>query len=72
MSTNEFLRQLDPENLARLGTRQIAYVKQVEQDDGARIFELHAADGATIALFNNRDAAIGVCQQNDMQALSVH
>jgi len=71
MSTNEVIEKLSPENLANLGQRHIAYVKPVTVE-GDRVFEVHAANGQAIARFANRDGAVAMCQDNDLQPLSVH
>ena len=71
MSTNEFLEKLSPESLANLGQQHIAYVKPITVE-GDQVFEVHAANGQAIARFADRDVALAMCDQNDLQALSVH
>ena len=71
MSTNEFLEKLSPESLTNLGQQHIAYVKPITVK-GDQVFEVHAANGDAIARFVDRDVAVAMCQQNDLQALSVH
>ena len=71
MSRDEMLKQLSPENLAALGQQHIAYVKPA-LIDGAKIYEVHAADGAEIARFADRDIAFAACRQHELEPLSVH
>ncbi len=71
MSTRELMTQLDPEALAELGQQHIAYVKPVEVD-GSKVYAVHAANGETLARFAHREVALVVCEQNDLQPMSVH
>ena len=71
MSTHEVIEKLSPENLANLGQQHIAYVKPITVD-GDEIYEVHAANGQALARFADRDVALAMCQQNDLQPLSVH
>jgi hypothetical protein len=71
MSSNELLEKLSPQSLANLGQQHIVYVKPVTIE-GDQIFEVHAANGQAIARFADRDVAFEMCQQNDLEPLSVH
>ena len=71
MDYEEILRKISPENLRDYGSKQIAYVKNAAVD-GEPVFEVHAASGEELARFANKDIAFAVCQQNQLQPLSVH
>ena len=71
---NEFmdkLRQLSSDELAALGVRHIAYVKQVMVRDHIG-WSIHAADGTQIAVADHRDVAFAAARQQQLQPLSVH
>lgn len=76
---------MSPEDLARLGDSEIAYLKPIMSDDlkelfpeapemapGIRLFALHAADGTPIMLTDSRDSALAGARQHDLDMLSVH
>jgi len=59
------IRHISVEQLAELGMSRIAYVKPV-QVDGKNGFAIHAANGAPMALTEDRDVAIAVILQHEM------
>ena len=71
MNRDEILNQLSPENLAVLGQQHIAYIKPALVD-GKKVYEVHAADGAEIARFADRDIAFAACRQHELEPVSVH
>jgi len=65
------IRHISAEQLAELGVSRIAYVKPVEVD-GKQGFAIHAANGAPVALTEDRDVAIAVIVQHEMLPALVH
>ncbi|HTC07528.1 MAG TPA: DUF1150 family protein [Acetobacteraceae bacterium] len=65
------IRHISAEQLAELGVSRIAYVKPVEVD-GKLGFAIHAANGAPMALTEDRDVAIAVIVQHEMLPALVH
>ena len=74
-----------PEQFAKLGAGQVAYVREMMSDDvkrlfpqanelqsGIRLFALLSADGAPIALTDSRDTAVASAWENQLQTVSVH
>jgi|SaaInl7_135m_RNA_FD_contig_31_325631_length_999_multi_6_in_0_out_0_2 hypothetical protein len=54
-----------------LGSMNVAYVKTVTVDGGIA-YAIHAADGAELAVFDNRDLAMVAARQHDLEPVSVH
>lgn len=54
-----------------LGSMNVAYVKTVTVDGGIA-YAVHAADGAELAVFDNRDLAMVAARQHDLEPVSVH
>jgi len=71
MQTIEELRQMTANDLAMLGMQDIAYVKPVVIE-GSNGYAIHAADGTQMAVIANRDLAMAVVRQNEMEPVSVH
>jgi hypothetical protein len=67
----EDLRRLTPEGLALLGTPDLAYVKAIVHE-GRTAYSISAADGAELAVVDDRDLAFAVARQHDLEPLSVH
>ncbi len=67
----ERLRRLSPNDLAALGVRHIAYVKQVVGHDQVG-WSIHAADGSEFAVADQRDMAIAAARLQLLERLSVH
>ncbi|MBM3488513.1 MAG: DUF1150 family protein [Alphaproteobacteria bacterium] len=71
MTPLDMLRRISPTELAQLGMQEIAYVKTVEVD-GRLVQEVHAADGTTIGVMDDRDVAFAAVRQHDLEPVSVH
>jgi hypothetical protein len=56
---------------AAWGTGQIAYIRAVTID-GEQGFAINAADGRPLAVVADRDVAVALARQNDLEPLSVH
>ena len=54
-----------------LGSMNVAYVKTVMVGGGIA-YAIHAADGAELAVFDNRDLAMVAARQHDLEPVSVH
>ncbi len=65
------LIRLSPEDFAALGIDQVAYVRQ-RLDGGAPRFEVHSADGGTVAEAATLDLAYATVLENGMVPVSVH
>ncbi len=61
------IRHLSPEQLARLGVAQIAYVRPVIVN-GAAAFAIHAADGTPMAIAPDQNVAMAAIVQHHMVA----
>ncbi|MDE2577226.1 MAG: DUF1150 domain-containing protein [Hyphomicrobiales bacterium] len=74
-----------PEQFAKLGGGQIAYVREMQSEDvqrlfpqapqiepGLKLFALLSADGAPIVLADSRDAAVASAWENQLQTVSLH
>ena len=71
MDLDRTLRSLSSQDFLSLGVSQVAYVKPLEQD-GDSYFAIYAADGTQMAVLANRDAALAVIRQHDMEPLTLH
>jgi hypothetical protein len=74
-----------PEQFAKLGAGQVAYVREMSSDDfkrifpqapevepGLKLFALLSAEGAPIVLADSRDTAVASAWENQLQTVSVH
>ncbi|RMG09395.1 MAG: DUF1150 family protein [Planctomycetota bacterium] len=66
------LEVISPGDLMALGLQQIAYVKPIKDGDETTVFAIHAADGTQLAVLPNRDIALAMIRQNDLEPFSVH
>jgi len=66
------IRKLSTYQLSRLGVSQLAYIKQVQEEDGSTAFAIHAADGTPMALAGDCELAAAAIRQHDMIAALVH
>jgi len=71
MNQTEWMRQMSPTDLMRLGVPQVAYVKTVFENDAVR-YEIHAADGSHMGSAPDRDLAFAAIRQHDLEPVSVH
>jgi hypothetical protein len=58
-------------DFAVFGNGEIAYIRQVSLN-GEDAFAVHSADGLTLAVINDRDLAVAVVRQNELEPLSLH
>lgn len=65
------IRNLTEEQLKMLGTPVVAYFKPITLH-GVRAYAIHAADGTPVAVAADRDIAISVVLDRDMQPIWVH
>ena len=70
-TTNNPTTPLTTQDFASLGLGQIAYIRTVSVN-GQEGYAVHAADGTPLTVLANREAAMGVIVQNDMEPLSAH
>lgn len=61
-----------PEQFATLGVGDVAYVRPMLGDGGARIFVVCLADGRQVGAFAEREAAFAAVRQHALEPLSVH
>ena len=62
---------MSPTDFEAFGVGQIAYVKTVI-NDGQKAFAIHAANGLPISLVSDRDVAVAMIRQNDLEPFSAH
>jgi hypothetical protein len=65
------IHRISPDQLAKLGVSQVAYVKEVTVD-GNQAFAIHAADGTPMAVTTDRDVAVAAILQHEMLPTLVH
>ena len=65
------LSQMTPEAFAALGRTQIVYIKPAVRNE-TTVFEIHAADGTTLAAEGSIEAAIASALSHDLRPVSVH
>ncbi len=58
-------------DFAVFGNGEFAYIRQVSVN-GEDAFAVHSADGLTLAVINDRDVAVAVVRQNELEPLSLH
>ena len=65
------IRHLTETQFAELGVSQVAYVKPITTE-GKKVFAIHAANGAPMALAEDRDVALAAIAQHEMLPALVH
>ena len=65
------VRHITPDQLQQLGMSQLAYVKPVMMN-GTAMFAIHAADGAPMAVAEDRNLALAAIIEHEMIATLVH
>ncbi len=65
------IHQISPDQLAKLGVSQVAYIKPVVVD-GNPAFAIHAADGTPMAVAPDREVALAAIIQHEMLPTLVH
>ena len=63
--------QISQEDLAALGLPDLAYIRPVMRE-GEEAFEIHGADGRTLALAASEDAATAIILRNNMTPVSLN
>ena len=79
------LTQITEEQLAEIGSGQIAYLREIsgkeitdafpgaiEIEPDARVWALFAADGTPIVLADDQGGALGSAFENDLVPLAIH
>jgi hypothetical protein len=56
---------------AAYGMQEVAYVKAITVDEKVG-YAIHAADGTPLTVAPNRDTALAIVRQNDLEPLSAH
>lgn len=65
------IRHLTENQFAELGVSHVAYVKPV-MTEGKIVFAIHAANGAPMALAEDRNVALAAIAQHEMMPALVH
>jgi len=65
------IRDISAEDLMKLGTPSIAYLKPVLAN-GVVVYAIHAADGTPMAMAADRNQAIAAVLENEMHPTWVH
>jgi hypothetical protein len=71
MTNIEQIRLMSPQELARFGMQNIAYVKRITINDEAG-YAVHAADGTPITVLPDRALAFATVRMHDIVPVSVH
>ena len=66
------LRQLTPMELRQLGLTQLGYLRLGRLRNGSLTYALLAADGSTVALADDVDAAMDIADEHELTLLTVH
>jgi hypothetical protein len=66
------LRQLTPMELRQLGLAQLGYLRLGQLRNGETTYALLAADGSTVALADDVDAAMDLADEHELTLLTVH
>jgi len=84
-TTEKKTLELSPEDLAKLGGGDLAYIREIEGKEAVRLmgaearvapntklFALYHADGTPVSISGTREAAIGSAFENELMPMSVH
>lgn len=69
-SGSSLLKQLSPRDFLSFGVQQIAYIRPV-MVNGALAYSINAADGTQLAIHNDRNEAVALTRQNELQPLTL-
>jgi hypothetical protein len=61
---------LTPSEFAALGFSAVAYLKRVD-DEGAIAYAAYAADGTYLSHFHDRDEAVAMLREHDLEPVSL-
>ncbi len=64
------LRQISPAALAVLGSMEMAYIREVEEE-GMTLYAIYSADGQRLGEEETPEIAMVVARQNDLDAFVV-
>jgi hypothetical protein len=64
------LRQISPAALAVLGSMEMAYIREIEEE-GELIFAIYSADGQRLGEEDSAEVAMVIARQNDLDAFLV-
>ncbi|MBE7636125.1 hypothetical protein GUA87_04665 [Sneathiella sp. P13V-1] len=64
------LRQISPAALAVLGSMEMAYIREVEEE-GMTLYAIYSADGQRLGEEETPEIAMVVARQNDLDAFLV-
>jgi hypothetical protein len=77
--------ELSPDDLARLGGGDLAYIREIEGKEAlrlmgeqarvapnTRLFALYHADGTPVSISGTREAAMGSAFEHELMPMSVH
>lgn len=65
------LRRISVQDLESFGMQQMAYIRPVILN-GVQAFAIHAADGTPLAFHQDRDLAVVLTRQHDLEPVTVH
>jgi hypothetical protein len=71
VQTSAALRQITPEQLLRLGTRPVAYLRSGMRD-GEQAFAVYGADGISIGVVDTVDTAVEMAAERGLDFVAVH
>ena len=64
------LRQISPAALAVLGSMEMAYIREIEED-GVTLYAIYSADGQRLGEEDSAEVAAVIARQNDLDAFLV-
>ena len=65
------LRHITPEQLLRLGTRQVVYLRSGMRD-GEQAFAVYGADGISLGVVDTVDTAVEIAAERGLDFVAVH
>jgi len=68
--TQQFFKQLDPQDFLALGIEQVAYIRPMKIEDQSA-FAICAADGTTLSVMESYESALGAIHNNDMDVTTL-
>ena len=84
-ATAKKILELSPEDLAQLGGGALAYIREIEGKEAARLmgggprvapnarlFALYHADGTPVSISGTREAAMGSAFEHELMPMTVH
>jgi hypothetical protein len=69
--TTAALRHITPEQLLRLGTRQVVYLRSGVRD-GEQAFAVYGADGIPLVVVDDVDTAVETAAERGLSFVAVH